>query len=36
MQIITYIHDQNVFLTKIPAKPIKTAVKQCIHDYYIK
>ena len=27
IQIITYIHDQNEFLTKILPKPIKTAVK---------
>ena len=26
IQIITYIHDQNEFLTKILPKPIKTAV----------
>ena len=34
--IITYIHDQNEFLTKISPKPTKTAVKQYIHDYYTK
>ena len=27
MQIITYIHNQNEFLTKISLKPTKTAVK---------
>ena len=27
MQVITYIHDQNEFLTKISPKPIKTAAK---------
>ena len=27
MEIITYIHDQNEFLTKISPNPIKTAVK---------
>ena len=27
MQIITYIHEQNEFLTKILPKPTKTAVK---------
>ena len=36
IQIIIYIHDQNEFLTKISPKPIKTAVKQYIHDYYTK
>ena len=27
IQIITYIHDQNEFLTKISPKPTETAVK---------
>ena len=36
IQIITYIHDQNEFLTQISPKPTKTAVKQYIHGYYTK
>ena len=36
IQIITYIYNQNEFLTKISPKPIKTAVKKYIHNYYTK
>ena len=32
MQAITYIHNQNEFLTKISPNAIKTAVKQYIHN----
>ena len=30
------IHDQNEFLARILSKPIKTAVKKYVHDYYTK
>ena len=36
IQIITYIYNQNEVLTKSSPKPIKTAVKQYIHNYYTR